>query len=117
MKSLPPIVITVLMAFSSVAQAQSKRGADYYLARLPEYLGKEISVYVEGASLQEYDPKSERTIFYLYTEDGLIMASVPKKSLASFERRYKEMTYRDKAKRLKGELRETESERAILWLD
>ena len=84
---------------------------------MAEYLGKSISLDVESVSFSEYDSEAQRSIFYVHTVDGLISASVSKEALPAFERRYKDLDYRDRPKRLRGELRETKYGRGLLWVD
>lgn len=84
---------------------------------MPEYLGKSINLDVKSVSFSEYDSESQRSIFYVHTVDGLIPASVSKEGLLAFERRYKNLGYGDRPKRLHGELRECKYGRGLLWLD
>lgn len=84
---------------------------------MADYLGKTILLDVTGVSFREYDSDSERSIFYVHTSDGLILTSVSKETLPSFERRYKSIDYGDRPKRLRGELRESEYGRGLLWVE
>jgi hypothetical protein len=94
-----------------------RRGADFYLARMAEYLGKTIRVDVRSASFSKYDSEENRSIFYVHTVEGLIKASVSREKLRKFERRYGKLGYGDRPKRLEGTLREGEYGRGLLWVD
>jgi hypothetical protein len=106
-----------LLTSNALLNAQSNRGADFYLARLADYLGKTIHLEVRSVSFSEYDSEAQRSIFYIHTVDGLIAASISKEALPAFERRYKNLKYGDRPIRLRGELRENKYRRGILWVD
>jgi hypothetical protein len=117
MRTLLLLSAALLLNASSLLHAQSNRGADFYLARMADYLGKTIHLDVTSVSFSEYDSESQRSIFYVHTVDGLISASVSKEALLGFERRYKDIDYGDRPKRLRGELRETKYGRGLLWVE
>ena len=117
MRTLLLLTAAFLLSSPPLLHAQANRGADFYLARMTEYLGKSINLDVRSVSFSEYDSESQRSIFYVHTVDGLISASVSKEGLLAFERRYKDLDYGDRPKRLRGELRESKYGRGLLWLD
>jgi hypothetical protein len=117
MRTLLLLSAAFLLNSTNLLHAQSNRGADFYLARMAEYLGKSITLEVRSVSFSEYDSEAQRSIFYVHTVDGLISASVSKERLQVFERRYKALSYGDRPKILRAELRENKYGRGLLWVD
>jgi hypothetical protein len=110
-------VVTFLTFLIGDAEAQNRKGAEYYEARISEFEGKEVRLEVQSASLSEVDSKDPNlSWYYVHTVDGLIYALVPSEKLRAFERRYKNENYSNPTRFLNGTLRKNEMGRVYIEL-